>query len=59
MLDWLLGRLGYGPKDIKKRIEETPGEMVIDLKRIRIDWTTLQLRIPIAFDFPPENKDGA
>jgi signal transduction histidine kinase len=54
MLDWLLAKLGYGPKELQKRIEESPGELVIDIKRIRMDWTTLKLRIPIAFDFPPE-----
>lgn len=49
MLDFLTRLLGL---DVKKRIEESPGEMVIDLRKITLSDGVL--RIPIRFDFPEE-----
>lgn len=38
--------------DLKKRIEETPGTLVLDIKHSRIDWEAGELRVPMRIDFP-------
>lgn len=60
---WLVRVLGL---DVKKRIEESPGELVIDLRRVYIKdkhghivllgpiGDVTELRVPIKFDFPEE-----
>lgn len=41
--------------NIKKRIEESPGTLVLDLRKATIDWQNGEARIPIRIDFP-DNK---